>query len=292
MLKSMTGYGRGEIKSKRFSGYVEVKTKNHKYRDINFYLPKKYLSFEIPLIKEVSGKVFRGKVDIIVRVNAFLEPDYSLSLNRELLKEYKKIIDEVANELGVAPSIDVIRAMQLNDLVVSVEDESGLKEDYSAIKDAVLSAVESLADMRSFEGEKLYNELFSLMAEVKDNVHKIREKRESLIDQYYAKIKDKIKSIIENINIDEHRLYQEVAYIIDKTDITEELTRLGSHLSHFEKIVNENEPVGKKLDFLFQEMNREINTIGSKANDFDIMSYVISLKNDIEKAREQAQNIE
>lgn len=288
----MTGYGRSEIASDYLFGYVEIRSKNHRYREIRISLPPKYYSFEIPLQKILTKRIHRGKIDLSVQINSYLKPNYSLSLNKELLGEYKKIFDELKSGFDDSAKIDLTRMVQLKDIIVTIEDNEVLKEHLSDIEKAVEKAIDSLDEMKSFEGEKLSHELISFMKKTEDMLDKIQFKRDELLSSYNEKIRKKIEAFVQEGNLDEQRLCQEIAYIVDKTDIAEEIARLKSHLRQFDNIIKEKEPIGKKLNFLFQEMNREINTISSKANDFDISSLVIEIKNELEKAREQVQNIE
>ncbi len=292
MAKSMTGYGRSEISSKHIYGYVEVKSKNHRHKDIKVSLPGSFSSFEIPLQKMITARVFRVKVDLHIKISAYMKSDYTLKLNKELLGEYKKIFGELRAELGATGDIDIVNVSKLQDLVVMVEDEGAVKEHFKEIKEAVAAALDALDEMKIFEGKKLVRELDSFMLSIKECTAEIKLKRETLAGAYYEKIKSKITKLLGESGLDENRLYQEVAYIIDKTDITEELARLNSHLEQYDIIIKEDGAIGKKLDFLFQELNREINTIASKANDFGIVSSALKIKNEVEKSREQACNIE
>ncbi len=292
MARSMTGYGRSEIESKNIYGYVEVKTKNHRHRDIKISLPGKLFAYEISLQKMITQKLLRGKIDFAVRIKSYLKPSFKLSLNKTLLQEYKKIFSELNSELGTAGAINLVDVAQLNDLIVMVEDEDAAKELFSEVESAAKLALDALCEMREFEGQRLVDEIKLFISAIEERVTTIEAKREKAIDGYCDTIRCKIQKLLNESNLDEQRLHQEIAYIIDKSDISEEITRLKSHLRHFDKIVMEDGSIGKKLDFLFQEINREINTIGSKANDFDILSQVIEVKNELEKAREQVQNIE
>lgn len=292
MVKSMTGYGRSEIVSDMVEGYVEIISKNHRYRDIKISLPKKLLFFEINLKNMLSDRILRGKVDLILKLKSNVRSNVSLSLDEHLLGEYKKIIDKLEDTFKKEGQLDIVNLANLDGLVVVEESEDDLSQYLPDIETAVSKALDGLDEMRTFEGDKLMKELVTFMSAIEEMVNKIELKRSELVGQYYEKVKDKISNLIENIALDEQRVYQEVAYIIDKTDIAEELSRLKSHLSQFKNIIKEEGSLGKKLDFLFQELVRETNTIASKANDFDITAIVVKMKNEIEKAREQAQNIE
>jgi uncharacterized protein (TIGR00255 family) len=288
----MTGYGRSEISSDKLHGHVEIRSKNHRYLDIKVFLPKKLYSLEIPLQKMLKKRIHRGKVDLTLQISGYLKLPASLSLNKELLGEYKKIFDELKSEFGDSGKVDIVNLTQLSDLIVAEESGENIKEYLPEIEESVSKALDALNEMRTFEGKKILEELVSFMKVISDTADKIELKRGEMIGEYHEKVKNKILKVIGESGLDEHRVYQEVAYIIDKTDITEELARLKSHLSQFDNIINEEGSIGKKLDFLFQEMNREVNTIASKANDFNISAFVIEIKNELEKAREQSQNIE
>lgn len=294
MIKSMTGYGRAEIQSEQISGYVEIRAKNHRYKDVKVSLPRNLLSFEIPLLKLVNTKILRGKVDVLVQIDSYLNAGgVTLSLNQELLSEYKRIFDELNSELGDAGGgIDIARVSQIKDLVVASGSDDNIDDYFSGIEEAVLAALLALDEMREREGEKLSEAISGFMSSIKAESGNVAQKRAKLIDGYHKKVKEKITRIIDESNLDENRVYQEIAYIIDKSDISEELDRLKSHTGQFDTIIKESGSIGKKLDFLFQEINREINTIGSKASDFDIATHVVFMKNELDRAREQAQNIE
>jgi len=293
LIKSMTGYGRAEIESELINGYIEIRSKNHRYKDVKVSLPRNLLAFEIPLLKVINQKLLRGKIDVLVQINSYLQAkSSSLSLNQDLLAEYKKIFSELKSELGDNCQMDIVSTSQLRNLVEISAVQDDVDDYYTDINQSVLKALESLDTMRSMEGEKLSEVLTQFIANIKGLTEKVEAKRSEHIEEYHKKVRAKITSVIDAANLDENRIYQEIAYIIDKTDISEELDRLKSHLCQFDIIINESGAVGKKLDFLFQEINREINTIGSKANDFNIASYVVGMKNELERAREQAQNIE
>ena len=292
MIKSMTGYGTCEISSEKVQGNVEIMAKNHRYLDMRVSLPKELNSFEIPIQKMISGKISRGKIELSIQLKSLIQPNYSLTINRDLLKEYKNILTDLKIEFGYSGQIDIVNVAKFNDLIMSNKNAANTEEYFPYIESAVLKAISALDEMRTSEGNNLKIEIAGLIGNLAGYLEKVESKRKENIDEYHKKVKERIKSIIDESNLDENRIYQEIAYIIDKTDITEEITRLKSHFDQFNSMLGEAEPVGKKLDFLFQEMNREINTIGSKANDFNRAGLVINMKNDLEKAREQAQNIE
>ncbi|MFC1855291.1 YicC/YloC family endoribonuclease [Thermodesulfobacteriota bacterium] len=292
MAQSMTGYGRSEIVSDKITGYVEVRTKNHRYSDVRISLPKELISFEIPLKKEVSKWVLRGKIDLTVYVQSYKDNKCTLSVDQNLLNEYKRLFTELRSELGGATNIDIVKLSQMSDLIKVESVKDDVTGYYPSIKDATLRALDALSVMRGEEGRELEREMNSFMDQIGIVTDKIEAKRGELIEAYHDKVREKIASVIDKNNLDEQRVYQEVAYLIEKSDVTEELTRLRSHLNQYKIIMQEDGAIGKKLDFLFQEIIREVNTIGSKASDFNIAGYVIEIKNDLEKAREQVQNIE
>ena len=221
MVKSMTGYGRSEIVSEYLFGYVEIRSKNHRYREIRVSMPSKYYSFEIPLQKILTKRIHRGKIDLSVQINSYLKPNYSLSLNKELLGEYKKILDGLKTKFDADSKIDITRVAQQKDLIVMVEDNEVLKEHLADIEKTVEKAIDSLNEMKLFEGEKLSLELISFMNKIEDMVDKIQFKRDDLLDSYNEKVRKKIEAFVQESNLVEQRLCQEVAYIIDKTDIAE-----------------------------------------------------------------------
>lgn len=291
MLKSMTGYGRGrnEINGKEFT--VEIKSVNHKYHDINVKIPKSISYLEEYIKKRINENITRGKIDVYVNYINFSNANKEVKIDEELTSNYITKLNELSNKYNIKNNISIMDIIQLPEVitVVDKQDEDEIKNDFSVtLNEALLNFI----NMRKIEGEKITNDLSERIDIIYKNIIKISELSTGLVDEYIVKLKQRIKEILKNDIIDENRLALEAVIYADKTSIEEEITRLKSHISQFKTMLQEDKANGKKLDFLVQEMNREINTIASKANCLEITKQVVEIKNELENIREQVQNIE
>lgn len=291
MLKSMTGYGRGrnEINGKEFT--VEIKSVNHKYHDINVKIPKSISYLEEYIKKRINENITRGKIDVYVNYINFSNANKEVKIDEELTSNYITKLNELSNKYNIKNNISIMDIIQLPEVitVVDKQDEDEIKKDFSVtLNEALLNFI----NMRKIEGEKITNDLSERIDIIYKNIIKISELSTGLVDEYIVKLKQRIKEILKNDIIDENRLALEAVIYADKTSIEEEITRLKSHISQFKTMLQEDKANGKKLDFLVQEMNREINTIASKANCLEITKQVVEIKNELENIREQVQNIE
>ncbi|MBQ7408726.1 MAG: YicC family protein [Clostridia bacterium] len=286
----MTGFGKAEYKN----GYeltIEIKTVNNRFLDILPKYPKSFIIFDDAIRKTVQSKLTRGRVELFFTFNDAREDKKTLGTDIALAKAYYGAAEEIAQALGIENDLSVSRIMKIPEVVSQISDQSDEEEIKQIIISTLTQALNNLNVMRFNEGEKLKADLLERIAEIERLVSVIAEKAPLVAQNYRAKIEERVKNILENTQVDESRLLQEVAIFADKSNIDEELTRLRSHISQFKQIVA-GENAGRKLDFLIQEFNREANTVCSKSNDVDVTNTALMLKCEIEKIREQIQNIE
>lgn len=293
-MKSMTGYGRGECTMYERKFTVEIKAVNHRYNDITVKLPRAIMGFEDEIKKAISKKVFRGKLDVFVNFESFSQEDINISVNEPLAKYYTETLRKLKSDLHLDGDVTIEIVSKFPDVITvdkSISNENTENEIRECLMKAVEDATDAFVAMREVEGETLKKNIIEKVAFVNDALQKIEERAPWVSKDYRARLEAKLADLDE-IQVDESRLLTEVLLFADKACIDEEITRLHSHISQMYSIVEENVPVGRKLDFLVQEMNRETNTIGSKSNDIEITNHVVDIKSEIEKIREQIQNIE
>lgn len=294
MLKSMTGYGRSEFVDENYDLSFEMKAVNHKFLDIQVKLPY-FLNFcEEDIKKVVRKKLSRGRVDIFIRgKQKFSENNSALDVNYELASAYFEAYKSISTKLGIDASVGIGHIVR-NDNVVEVKT-SEIDEEYlkNNVLESVEKAVDELVSMRIVEGENLNKDLLDNISAFENNLENIIERKEDVLNNQIDRLKLKLNEFCGELSESEvNRLNLEVIFYTDKLDISEEITRLNSHIQNFKKFLNLESQVGKKIEFLLQEMNREINTIASKSNNYAISTYVIEMKVIIEKLREQIQNVE
>lgn len=294
MVKSMTGFGRGEYNDGKRNMLVEIKSVNHRYSDIQVRMPRRYSFAEDAIRNAVKAHISRGKIDVQLSVEYISESDIKVELNKPLAEQYISNFKELKDEYGVQGEITLELLSGMPEVLKQSSDVEDEEEIRSSIVKATDAAAENLEKMRAVEGEKLAQDLLKRADLIKDMVAEIEVKAASLPGIYKEKLAARINDILDGAApVNEDRLAQEVAIFADKADITEEITRLNSHMDQMKSIINESKGAdGKKLDFLVQEMNREANTIGSKANDLGITEVMLRIKSEVEKIREQVQNIE
>ena len=294
MIKSMTGFGRGEYTDGKRSIIAEIKSVNHRYSDITVKMPRRYTFAEDKIKNAVKDKIRRGKVDVSIIVENITENDVNIKLNSMLAKQYYDNLTELRGEFDLSGDISLQFLASLPDVMKAIPDVEDEEEITKAILEAVSEAAANLEKMRAVEGEKLAEDLIAKGEHIKEILDKIAERAPQVVTDYTARMKERIQELVgSSVQVPEDRILVEAAVFADKCAIDEEITRLNSHLIQLKTIIGEKEqPVGKKLDFLVQEMNREANTIGSKANDIIITNYMLEIKSEIEKIREQVQNIE
>jgi uncharacterized protein (TIGR00255 family) len=291
MVKSMTGFGRSEENFDNRCYVVEIKSVNHRFGEVYVKLPKEYSLLEENVRKLVLKKVSRGRIDVYITIENFGENDKIVEVNTPLMTSYLKAIQEIAQNLKLDLNIDLIQFAKLPDMLV-IKDIADAELVWSELETVVQKAIEQLIAMRDTEGKKLANDIKIRGERIGETLKKIEERSPEVVEEYRNRLQEKIRQILPDIQIDENRLITEVAIFAERSSINEEIVRLESHLEQLMQILTQEGPIGRKLDFLLQEMNREINTIGSKANDLAISKMVVEIKSELEKIREQIQNIE
>ena len=298
MIKSMTGFGRGEYTDGKRNMVVEIKTVNHRYADITIKMPRRYSFAEDKIKSAIKAHLRRGKADVFIMVENIGDSDVSVQINEELAKQYlEKMVslrDALGEPEGFNDQLSLLQIAGLPDVIKTTPAAEDEEEIMQALLIPTLQAAQNLDKMRATEGEKLAEDLLAKGENLKTLLDQIAARAPQVATHYTAKLRERITELIGNsVQIPEDRILVEAAIFADKCAIDEEITRLNSHIMQLRDIVStSNQPDGKKLDFLVQEMNREANTIGSKANDITITGYVLDLKSEIEKIREQVQNIE
>jgi len=291
MIKSMTGYGKSSITENLREYQVEIKTINHRYADVNIKMPRTISYLEDDVKKEILKQVNRGKVDVFISYYNNSKEGNEVKINTEIAKLYIDELRKLASEEGLQSNIEVVDIAKFPDVlkIQANNDDETIKEELLAV---VKQATDSLMKMRQEEGAKIAKDLEERLDAVEAKVLEISKLSTGLIEDYVVKLEDRIKDLLKTEEIDKSRLAQEVVIYADKCSVEEEITRLKSHISQFRKLLESKDAIGKKLDFLIQEMNRETNTIGSKANNLEITNYVVDVKTELENIREQIQNIE
>ena len=290
-MKSMTGFGRASLESNGKNYIIEIKTVNNKYSDITVKSPKRLSFMEDKIRKQIANRITRGKVEVSVSFFDFSNKSKNVVLNKEIAKEYIKQLRAIADENNLSENINVVEIAKLPDILNSIDSDND-EEIASEALQCLNMALDSLIEMRKTEGENIKQDLLVRIERVQNLVDKIAENSKGIVEEYVSKLEKRVKEILKTDVVDENRIAQEAVIYADKTSIEEELTRLNSHIVQFKELVNCDGPVGKKLDFMIQEMNRETNTIGSKAGSGEITKAVIDLKVELEDIREQIQNIE
>lgn len=288
----MTGYGRSEAVAdgKRIS--CEIRSVNHRYSDYTVKVPRSFGFLEDRIRQEAAAKIRRGKVDIYVGIEYMDEADREIFPNEEIAASYIAALEKLRDRFSLRDDISVMGLAGLPDVFRAERREEDEERLWEAVRGVFLNALEEFGAMRMREGERIGADLTARIGYMRSLAEKVDARSPETVEQYKNKLYAKIKEIVEERDIDEARVLTEVAIFADKVAVNEETVRLSSHFDEFGEILTSDEPAGRRLDFLIQEINREINTIGSKAGDIDIAKYVVELKSETEKLREQVQNIE
>lgn len=293
IIKSMTGYGRGESIQELYRIKVEIKAVNHRYNDISVRMPRHINYLEESIKKLVKEKISRGKIDVYINLEYINESAIEVKIDIPLAKSYKKELENLLHELNIDDNIRLNNLLNISEIVKTEKRE--LDEDiiWDCVKEAMDLGLNNMMTMREKEGAELKEDIIYKLGIIESSISHIVARAPFVVIEYKEKLKERIIDLLENnISLDEDKINSEVAFFADKSSIDEEIVRLKSHIKQFYNILSESEPIGRKLDFLIQELNREINTIGSKANDVIISKNVVELKSELEKIREQIQNIE
>ena len=294
MIKSMTGFGRSEYSDGKRNITVEIKSVNHRYSDISVKMPRRYGFAEDKVKNIVKSRLRRGKIDVSIMVENITENDINIKLNEPIARQYYENLKTLQSTFELCGDISLRLLATMPDVMKAIPDVDDEEEITGAILIPVEEAAANLENMRTIEGEKLAEDLLIKGENIKTLLDKIAERAPLVVVDYTAKLRERIAELLAgSAVVPEDRILTEAAIFADKCAIDEEITRLNSHLLQLKKIIgSDNEAEGKKLDLLVQEMNREANTIGSKANDITITNYMLEIKSEIEKIREQVQNIE
>lgn len=292
MIKSMTGYGTAECLYEKYKITVEVKSVNNRYLDTNIRLYKQYSFIEETARECISLALSRGKVDMFIQIEPVGVDEITVTLNEGVALGFRDAVNKLSDVIGVANNAPLSSYFHFPDMFTIEKQE---KDKEQIIKDARLVINEALKDLtsnRQREGERLKDFFDTSIGNIKEILSVIKERSPQTVDEYKARMKERIEEILSGIEVDETRLLTEVGIFADKVNITEEIIRFESHLEEYAHLLSSDVPVGRKLDFIIQELNRESNTMGSKCNDYIISKSVVDLKSEIEKLREQVQNIE
>lgn len=292
MINSMTGFGRFEIQDadKRFT--VEIKSVNHRYLDFNIKMPKKLSFFENAIRTTLKDYMQRGKIDVFITYEDFTQGRGSLQFNEELARQYLEYFNQMADSFQLENDVTVSRLARFPEVLTMEEQSVDEKELWCLLEKALREASKQFAASRNLEGENLRTDLIAKLDHMLTNVEAVEVRSPQILAEYREKLEQKMTELLQDTQIDESRIASEVILFADKICTDEETVRLRSHIEHMKRVLLDGDGIGRKLDFIAQEMNREANTILSKANDLETSNIAIELKTDIEKVREQIQNIE
>lgn len=292
MIKSMTGYGRGEHEAEGRKFSVEIKAVNHRYNDISIRLPRSMNYLEDKIRKTLTKKIMRGKTDVFITFESFSEDDVNIKINEPLAKAYCEKLEYLKLNYGLTGDNTLDLVVKFPDIITVEKVQEDEDTIWNALLPALDDALNSFISMREIEGEALKKDILKKADVIENYVAEIKERAPLVAEDYRQRLTDRLNELLADTSIDEQRILTEVTIFADRACIDEEITRLTSHISQLRSIFAKDEPIGRKLDFLVQEMNREANTIASKSNDIKITQITVELKSEIEKIREQIQNIE
>ncbi|OGP76603.1 MAG: YicC family protein [Deltaproteobacteria bacterium RBG_16_49_23] len=292
MLKSMTGYGRGEGESSLGKALVESRSVNHRYSDINIRLPKRLAAFESRIKEMIRSQVSRGRIDVSVKLDALGGEKVQLQVDSNLAEQYFQALLSLKDKFQIKGEITLDLLAGAKDLI-SVKEEPGDIEPYwQEIASILKQSLQEMDEMKSSEGDTLAKDIQKRLERITQELKEIKCQFSSHFEVYRVRFREKLQSLLGGIEVDPYRFQQEMAMLAERTDITEEIVRAESHLSQFALLMNGKESVGRKMDFLLQEIHREVNTVSAKVNDAEISQKVVEIKSELEKIREQVQNIE
>ncbi|MDD3338721.1 MAG: YicC family protein [Lachnospiraceae bacterium] len=292
MIKSMTGFGRGEIMDTDMKFTVEIKSVNHRYLDFNIRMPKKFSFFESSIRNTLKEYMQRGKVDVFITYEDFTESRVALHYNKEIASQYMQYLNQMSEDFGMENDVRISGLSRYPEVLTMEEQTADEKEIWSQLEKTIRQAAQQFSESRNTEGESLRNDLFEKLDGLNNLVTQVETRSPEIMNEYREKLETKMHELLEDNQIDENRIAAEVVLFADKMCTDEETVRLRSHIEHMKETLKEGTGIGRKLDFIAQEMNREANTITSKANDLNTTNIAIELKTEIEKIREQIQNIE
>jgi len=292
MIKSMTGFGAGDCENHDFKVYAEIKAVNQRYLETNYHMPYSLNMFESQLTKKIREYVSRGKLDINVRFQDLREKAVTVAVDKNLAQAYGEALGEISAQLGLSTSVTANQIAGYPDVLKISEENTNLEAAESILMEAIEKALENLTAMRISEGKNIQADLLNRIDILENFVSELEKLAPEIVSAYRQRLEALLAEYLGKEDIDENRLIQETALYTDKVNYTEETVRLRSHFKQFHAIISADGPIGRKLDFLIQEMNREINTVASKASSAAAARFVVDVKSEIEKIREQIQNIE
>jgi uncharacterized protein (TIGR00255 family) len=292
MLKSMTGFGRGEGETTLGKVFVETRSVNHRYCDINIKLPKRLTPFENRIKEIIRAQVSRGRVDIFLKLDSLGEENVHLTVDRHLAQEYYQALQSLKESLHLKDKITLELVAGAKDVITAKEEIGDLEPFWQEVLPVLKRSFQDLDDMKRSEGESLSKDLQQRLERITQQLEEIKHLSPSRLEAYRNRLRERVHSLLGEIDVDPSRIQQEVALLAERTDITEEIVRAESHLTQFLILLKAEDSVGRKMDFLVQEIHREVNTVSAKANDAEISQRVVEIKAELEKIREQVQNIE
>lgn len=292
MIKSMTGFGRAEVQDSERKFTVEIKSVNHRYLDFNIRMPKKFVFFENAIRGILKEYMQRGKVDVFISYEDYTPSNVVLQYKKDIAAQYLTYFRQMAEDFGLKDDVTVTQLGRCPEVFTMEEGSVDEEEIWELLEKALRSAGEQFSHARQMEGEHLRNDLYLKLDDMTEKVTQIEVRSPEIIREYRAKLEEKLKEVLADTQLEENRIAAEVVIFADKICTDEETVRLKSHVEHMRKVLQDGSGIGRKLDFIAQEMNREANTILSKANDLETSNLAIDLKTEIEKIREQIQNIE
>jgi len=292
MLKSMTGYGRGEGETTLGKVLVETRSVNHRYCDINIKLPKRLAPFETRIKELIRSQVSRGRIDVSLKVDSGEEERVQLTADLYLAKQYYRALQALKKNLQLRDKITLAMLAGAKDLITVKEEVVDIEPYWQEMIPILKQSFKEMDEMKQSEGETLARDLQLRLDKIHQELGEIKHLFPSRLEAYQKRLHERIRSILAGVEVEANRFHQEVAFLAERADITEEIVRMESHLAQFGLLLEGEEPVGRKMDFLLQEIHREINTVSAKANDAEISQRVVEIKSELEKIREQVQNIE
>lgn len=292
MIKSMTGFGAGDAETTDFKVHIEVKAVNQRFLETNYHMPYSMNMFENQLTKKIKEYASRGKLDINIRFQDLRDKAVTVKVDKGLVAAYGQALQEISSQLELSAPVTAAQIASYPDVLKLNEENADLEAAQPVLMQAMAQALESFVAMREAEGQNIQRDLLARIATLENFVGELEKLAPEIVAAYRQRLENLLREYLAKEDIEESRIIQEVALFTDKVNYTEETVRLRSHFDQFRQIITAGEPVGRKLDFLIQEMNREINTVASKANSAGAAQFVVDVKSEIEKIREQIQNIE
>lgn len=292
MIKSMTGFGAGDAETADFKVHIEVKAVNQRFLETNYHMPYSMNMFENQLTKKIKEYASRGKLDINIRFQDLRDKAVTVKVDKGLVAAYGQALQEISSQLELSAPVTAAQIASYPDVLKLNEENADLEAAQPVLMQAMEQALESFVAMREAEGQNIQRDLLARIATLENFVGELEKLAPEIVAAYRQRLENLLREYLAKEDIEESRIIQEVALFTDKVNYTEETVRLRSHFNQFRQIITAGEPVGRKLDFLIQEMNREINTVASKANSAGATQFVVDVKSEIEKIREQIQNIE